>query len=271
MPCGPLTLLPVHAAGYHTRPSADGSRRTVMDRVVSSYTPTIRALRYARRPSNAAATGQGRALIVAMPVTPDMPEAVLPLVPTEVERVREFLPDPVLLAEPNGRGWPSGNSAGLPTLANVISGLGDCSVAHFACHAASDAAAPSRSLLLLHDHGTAPLTVARLAPVNFQQAKLAYLSACRTAFTGGDELADEAIHLTSAFGLAGFAQVIGTLWEIDDEAALEITESFYGHLRRGGTLDIGGAARALHRATRAQRDRYPAAPARWAGHLHAGA
>lgn len=34
-PGGLLGLLPLHAAGYHT----DGSRRTVMDRAVSSYTP----------------------------------------------------------------------------------------------------------------------------------------------------------------------------------------------------------------------------------------
>jgi CHAT domain-containing protein len=142
---------------------------------------------------------------------------------------------------------------------------------HFACHAASDAAAPSRSLLLLHDHDSAPLTVARLAPVDFRQAKLAYLSACRTPFTGRAELADEAIHLTSAFALAGFSQVVGTLWEIDDAAALEITEGFYTSLRSGGTLNVSDAARALHRATRALRDKYPAAPALWSGHVHAGA
>jgi hypothetical protein len=41
---------------------------------------------------------------------------------------------------------------------------------------------------------------------------------------------------------------------IDDEAALEITESFYGHWRRERTLDIGGAARALHRATSKPKD-----------------
>nr|WSW42550.1 hypothetical protein OG296_05105 [Streptomyces sp. NBC_01001] len=44
-PTGPLTLLPLHTAGHH-RDLAGGRHapRTVLDRVVSSYTPTLRAL-----------------------------------------------------------------------------------------------------------------------------------------------------------------------------------------------------------------------------------
>ncbi len=45
IPTGPLAMMPVHAAGFHR----DGSRATVLDRAVSSYTPTIRLLRSARR------------------------------------------------------------------------------------------------------------------------------------------------------------------------------------------------------------------------------
>jgi hypothetical protein len=51
-PTGPLTLLPLHAAGYHRTASADDVPRTVIDCVVSSYTPTMRALLEARRPSS---------------------------------------------------------------------------------------------------------------------------------------------------------------------------------------------------------------------------
>src|SRR5208282_6131028 len=36
--------LPIHAAGYHDR----GSTRNVLDRVVSSYAPTLRSLAYSR-------------------------------------------------------------------------------------------------------------------------------------------------------------------------------------------------------------------------------
>ena len=43
---GLLGLLPIHAAGYHRQ---QGAAATVLDRVVSSYTPTVRALAYARQ------------------------------------------------------------------------------------------------------------------------------------------------------------------------------------------------------------------------------
>ncbi|WP_275427319.1 CHAT domain-containing protein [Streptomyces sp. NEAU-S7GS2] len=145
---------------------------------------------------------------------------------------------------------------------------------HFACHAAHDPADPSKSLLLLHDHEYDPLTVADLAEMRLDSAKLAYLSACRTAFMGSVELIDEAIHLTSAFQLAGFPHVIGTLWEINDEMASRVAAAFYAELgmatSRHGGLDTDGAARALHHTVRNIRDRYPKAPYLWAAHLHVG-
>ena len=45
---GLLSFLPVHAAGHH-RTWADAAPATVIDRVISSYTPTLRALIHARR------------------------------------------------------------------------------------------------------------------------------------------------------------------------------------------------------------------------------
>ena len=80
---GLLSFLPVHAAGHHdTR--ADAAPATVMDRVISSYTPTLRALTHARRPGPATAGGGDRpgagdrVVAVAMPHTPgasDLPGA----------------------------------------------------------------------------------------------------------------------------------------------------------------------------------------------------
>jgi CHAT domain-containing protein len=107
--------------------------------------------------------------------------------------------------------------------------------------------------------------VASLAPVNLSQAELAYLSACETALTSTTDLLDEAIHLTSAFQLAGFPNVIGTLWEVDDGIAVRIADAFYT------SLDIGAAAYSLHQAVRAERDRLFRTPSLWAAYLHAGA
>ncbi|MFB7051875.1 CHAT domain-containing protein [Streptomyces vinaceus] len=280
-PGGLLGLLPLHAAGHHADAPQDPYRRTVMDRVVSSYTPTVRALRHARergRPpggrTGAAATG--RALIVAMPTTPGLPgEGRLRFVDAEAAVLEGLFPDRVVLRE---RGRGAGDAA--PTKANVLEHLPRCAVAHFACHGTSDPADPSQSRLLLHDHAVAPLTVGSLAPVALDHARLAYLSACRTAAIDTVDLLDEAIHLTSAFQLAGFPHVIGTLWEIDDQTAVRIARAFYEGLRTdAGPLDPDRAARALHSAVRQVRDGHDLppgydrrrAPLLWAAHLHAGA
>jgi tetratricopeptide (TPR) repeat protein len=268
-PGGLLGLLPIHAAGYHAEPDADdGTLRTVMDRVISSYTPTIRALRHARQKQPAPGSA-GQTLIVAMPVTPGLPGgAPLRFVRDEVDRIRALIPDAKVLLEPDVGTDPPGGPSGIPTRANVLASLPGCSIAHFSCHGFSDASDPSQSLLLLDDYHDAPLTVAILATVNLSQAQLAYLSACRTAVTSAPELVDEAIHLTSAFQLAGFSHVIGTLWEIDDEQAATTAGAFYRELLAGAeTFD---AAFALHQAVRRMRDESPLTPWLWAGYLHAG-
>ncbi len=121
----------------------------------------------------------------------------------------------------------------------------------------------------MHDHDTDTLTVASLAPIRLDQA---YLSACCTAFNPATELVDEAVHLTTAFQLAGYPQVVGTLWEIDDALSVRVADAFYIALTTSdNTIDTTDAARALHHAVRAIRDELPATPSLWAAYLHAGA
>ncbi|MFI8186201.1 CHAT domain-containing protein [Actinacidiphila glaucinigra] len=283
VPGGALGLLPLHAAGHHTDPADDPCRRTVMDRVVSSYTPTVRALRHARRTSGGRVLSPDaltRSLIVAMPTTPGVPGlGRLPYVAAETELLRRHLPGAVLLREPDPT-EPNVPATDLPTKAAVLRHLPDCPIAHFACHGASHPADPSRSLLLLHDHASDPFTVAGLAPVRLDHAQLAYLSACRTAAVSNAELLEESIHLTSAFQLAGFPHVVGTLWEIRDQTAAAVADAFYTHLRTPtGALDTGRSAWALHQAVRDLRDGRDLpgtldrakVPFLWAAYLHTGA
>jgi tetratricopeptide (TPR) repeat protein len=280
-PGGLLGLLPLHAAGYHSDAADDPHRRTVMDRVVSSYTPTVRALRYARERASRQAreTSAPAALIVAMPTTPHVPGR-LPFVDAEAAMLQDRLPDSVVLREPDPADAPVDPTPSTPTKANVLAHLPRCAIAHFACHGASHPTDPSKSRLLLHDHKDDPLTVGSLAPVALDQARLAYLSACRTAAIDTTSLLDEAIHLTSAFQLAGYPHVIGTLWEIDDRIAVRIAKAFYEGLRSdSAALDADQAARALHEAVRRVRDGRDLPPGHdrtrspyvWAAHLHAGA
>ncbi|WP_344204085.1 CHAT domain-containing protein [Nonomuraea bangladeshensis] len=266
-PGGLLSLLPLHAAGHHAGPGDPG--RTVLDRVVSSYTPTIRALHHARhRDATPSAEPPGRTLVVAVPAAPGVPGR-LAHVPAEAATVAALLPGPIVLTVQEEDG-PSGD--GEPTKAEVLRLLPGCAIAHFACHGHNDPADPSASRLLLLDHADDPLTVAALVPVRLEQVQLAYLSACSTAFTGRADLLDEAIHLAGAFQLAGFPQVVGTLWEIDDQLAVLVADGFYRDLCAGtGLPDTSRSAHALHRAVRDMRGRFLHAPSLWAAHLHVGA
>ncbi|MFF0728442.1 CHAT domain-containing protein [Streptomyces sp. NPDC004134] len=304
-PGGLLGRLPLHAAGHHGDESGDPGRRTVLDRVVSSYTPTVRALRHARertRRDGPASGGTGAPLVVAMPTTPGLPGGGrLHAVPAETAVLLRHWPDAVLLTEPDRDGadtagtprpygtHPAGAANGPrtaataggdrpvpaaapPTKAAVLAALPHHRIVHFACHAETDPGDPSRSRLLLHDADTDPLTVASLSPVDLERAELAYLSACRTAGTSGIKLFDESIHLASAFQLGGFPRVIATLWEINDSAAARIAEAFYTHLHADdGRPDPARAAYALHTAVHRERTRRPHAPLLWSAHLHTGA
>ncbi|MCY9785159.1 CHAT domain-containing protein [Nocardiopsis sp. EMB25] len=276
-PGGLLGLLPVHAAGHYTSPP-DTAARAVMDRVVSSYTPTVAALRHARQhPPDATV---GRALIVEMPTTPGV-SGRLDYVRTEANRLDARLPGSVRLTEPDPvdtSAQPASGSDGastVPTREKVLNLLPTYPIAHFACHGVSDPTDPSRSRLLLHDHDTAPLTVSALAPVQLDHVHLAYLSACETAAAASTELIDEAIHLASAFQLAGYPHVIGTLWAINDDIAADLANDFYTALTtstgNGSTPDVSQAARALHHAIRVARSKFPETPSLWAAYLHAGA
>jgi len=137
-------------------------------------------------------------------------------------------------------------------------------------HGQTDQDDPSRSHLVLPDHKTAPLTVTDIADLHLNSG-LAFLSACETTLAKID-FADEALHLTGAFHLAGYRHVIGTLWPISDYDASAFATDFYTHLTADGTCppNLDHCAIAAHHATRRLRERYPAAPTAWAGYIHTG-
>jgi CHAT domain-containing protein len=241
-----------------------------MDRVVSSYTPTIRTLAYARdRAARDLPGADGRpaasALVVAMPITPGLPP--LRFVTQEVMNVRQRIPGADVYIETAGAVTDR-----TPTRDRVLALMAHAPVAHFACHGSNDPVDPARSQLYLHDHAEEPLTVAALSALNMDQAQLAYLSACGTAVNRNPRLLDEAIHLTAAFQLTGFARVIGTLWPIDDVISASVADSFYAGLQAGdGAIDLNRAAIALHHAQRTARTALTDFPSLWAPYIHMGA
>lgn len=249
LPTGPLTLLPLHAAGHHGRTLVSGAP-TVLDRVVSSYTPTMSSLRHARQGRRYRDTD--RALIIAIADTPGLgDDARLEHAELEAGRIAAHLGSqrPPLLGPAASR-------------ANVLAELPQSLWAHFACHAVSDPDNPSASFLHLHD---GPLTVLDLAGLRMDNAHLAYLSACSTA-RSGLRLLDESIHLSSAFQLAGFSHVVGTLWPISDDIAARVADETYREI----SDHPNQVARTLHQATLQIRDSYPRNPRLWAAHVHVG-
>jgi CHAT domain-containing protein len=111
------------------------------------------------------------------------------------------------------------------------------------------------------------LTVVEISGLRLRDAELAFLSACSTADAGG-RIPDEAIHLASAFQLAGYRHVIATLWPIADKPAVQVSEDVYRALRNEAHAD--GAARALHAAVRDLRARLPYFPSIWSSYVHYG-
>lgn len=235
VPTGPLSRFPIHAAGYHYRQSCE----SVLDRVMSSYSSSVKAIISGRQSPQHSVSGN--ALLLAMEHTPG--SSYLPFASQEIAVLQGLMQS--MSVEPTVLGHRK---------SDVMLLLRDCSVFHFAGHGHIDRERPSNSRLMLED---GPLTVGELMEMKLSNRPpfLAYLSACGTGQIKDDEFMDEGIHLISAFQMAGFRHVIGTLWEVDDGYCVDIARHTYEGMRDQGMTDES-VCYGLHMATRALRDRW---------------
>ncbi|MGH4000925.1 MAG: CHAT domain-containing protein, partial [Pseudonocardiaceae bacterium] len=265
-PTGPLTLLPLHAAGHHPRhqrPDNSASTDTVPDRVISSYTPTLTALLRARTAPDP--IGPPRLLAIGMPTTPGASD--LPAVPAELDRVHTRYPITTRLQSPSHEQNPPPSPADQPTTTRVLAELPQHAWVHLSCHGSQHVTDPTESAFWLTD---GPLRITDLIEQHDPGPReLAFLSACRTA-AGSPQIVDEAIHLAAAMQLLGYRHVIATLWSIYDSSAPEIADIVYTSLTATGTPDANHAAHALHHAVTALRATHPTDPLAWAPYLHTG-
>ncbi|KFY28486.1 hypothetical protein V491_00438 [Pseudogymnoascus sp. VKM F-3775] len=237
VPVGPLSYLPFHAAGYHEKDSGE----TTLDRIISSYSSSIKSLISGRHQQSSRRT-PARALLVSMPNTPG--QVPLQFTKSEVEVLDGLLPSLHMTSVKPER----------MRKADVISQLGSCDIFHFAGHGISHPLEPSRSSLLLEDWKENPLTVGDLRDQKLQDKApfLAYLSACSTSANDILGLSDEAIHLVNVCQLAGFRHVIGTLWTVSDMACVGVARRLYETIRDEATDE--SVCRGLHFALRELRD-----------------
>ncbi|KAI7759380.1 hypothetical protein LZL87_008757 [Fusarium oxysporum] len=236
IPTGALSRFPLHAAGYHQ----DKTGRTVIDRVMSSYSSSLNAILEggAKDKRNSSA----KAVLVAMQKTPG--SSNLPHASKELSIVREVCGSMDLCTvEPERR------------TEEVLSELKDCDIFHFAGHGETDETNPLKSQLRLEDWQTQSLAVSDLLNLKLRDNPpfLAYLSACGTSQIKDKRLLDESLHLISACRLAGFRHVVGTLWEVGDEACVDVAKIVYQELRDSG-MDDQSVCRGLHKAVGKIRD-----------------
>ncbi|KAJ3494773.1 hypothetical protein NLG97_g3864 [Lecanicillium saksenae] len=261
------STMPFHAAGIHAR----GSTANAISRVVSSYTPSIKALAWSQtRHSKMRNVSRGTFMMTTMPTTPGFKS--LSGVTREKEeitaKVSRHIETQVL---------------DLPDSQSVLKQLSQCSIAHFACHGMIDRQDPSNSGLILRRTTEAEeggvkieqdrLTVRTISQMNLHCTSIAYLSACSTAGIVEEDLAGEVIHMASGFQVAGFPHVVGCLWNSDDSVCVQVASAFYERLFEVGNQNWTSrqVAMALREAMLAVRKEDMDMPLLWAPFVHYGA
>ncbi|CAH0056068.1 unnamed protein product [Clonostachys solani] len=242
IPVGIISKFPLHAAGYHHRADSD---QTVLSRVISSYSSSIKSIVYGRRRPRQPRTQSipDRAVLVAMEHTPGhahLPYATAEI--SELNKICKFMRYNVI------------DSSTVKTKSSLLENIQGCTIFHFAGHAYTDQKNPSESCLCLKQDR---IKVADLLELDLYSRApfLAYLSACGTLRSDADDLVDENIHLVSSCQLAGFRHVVGTLWEVNDAICVDVARIMYEKMSEGEMSDLS-VARGLHHASRSLRDQW---------------
>ncbi|MGQ0541296.1 MAG: CHAT domain-containing protein [Blastocatellia bacterium] len=118
------------------------------------------------------------------------------------------------------------------TLENLSSKCKSAAILHLACHGKFRSDNPFFSSLSLYD---GLLTVRDVYDLDLGNCDLAVLSACET---GISEIArgEELLGLIRGFLCAGAANILLTLWQVDDEVSTDLMIEFYKHLAEGLTF-----------------------------------
>ncbi|CAE6488136.1 unnamed protein product [Rhizoctonia solani] len=245
---GPLTFLPLHAAGIYKAPNP---KNKVFNCAVSSYTPTLNGLLV---PSSSTDDFSG-ILTIGQASTPGL--SALPGTEKELDSIARLANSLRLTKLIDHAATPN----------TVLEAINTHSWVHFACHASQVPQDPTSSAFYLHK-GTLDLNT--ITQQSLGQKAFAFLSACQTA-TGDLDLPEEAVHLAAGMIMAGYPTVIATMWSIGDSDAPLIAEHTYAEMLAGGIPDSTKASRALHRAVGVLRRKVgESAFVSWVPYIHLG-
>jgi hypothetical protein len=252
-PTGWLTFAPLHAAG-----SRDTPLDSVMDRVVSSYTPTLAQLIRARDLSRGrSARDGGKVLILA-------PDSDLLFAPAEADMVA------LVFAGSYQR------LAGDADAESCLHAISRSAVLHFVGHGqasefrgAGGGSSQLGGLKISPAGQPAFLSARELTDLPLVSARFAYLSVCESA-TPDRYVPDELTHPAAVLHFGGFPHVIATLRTVPDEFGRAVAHSIYGALVHKGVLDEHRSAEVLHNTLDALRRSEPGGTAPWTTYMHLG-
>ncbi|KAF5614487.1 TPR domain protein [Fusarium sp. NRRL 25303] len=256
---GIASRFPFHAAG-----NSEGS---TLDNVISSYIPSVTSLTETKASMTCSGTnGERNSLTIVM--TPKDSDGCQPTDPTDVLRIIEEAPGEtfkvVTLSE--------------PSLEETLENMRRSQVIHFTCDGYSDPLKPSQSYVqvcrcssLSTDEGK--LTVDLISNnTTLDKSQIGFLLLHPSAGGKAKQSTDGGLGIISAFQLAGFKHVVGSLSNADGASHAQITKSFYQSVKENGLVENTDwvVAKALHDALRNARD-HDKDPYWWAPYIHSGA
>ncbi|MFF2973332.1 CHAT domain-containing protein [Streptomyces albidoflavus] len=223
VPMGALGVVPWHAAWTGT-----GPRRYALQEAEFSYAASARL--YCESAARAPATGTGPALVVGDP-TGDLPGAGEEAVAVH----RAFHPDGRYLGRrtappPDGPGTPAEVLAWLRSTAGAGAPPG-AGVLHLACHATVTPTERHSAGLELAGGRLTAEELTEAAEAAGARLGLVVLAACRSHVSGRGH--NEAYSLATAFLVAGAHTVLGSLWQVPDDATSVLMYLTHRHLREG--------------------------------------
>lgn len=202
VPHGPLHYLPLHAL------KVDGC--SLIERNTVVYSPSASVLKHCLSTRSAESPGASRGTAVVFGDSQgDLPEARA---------------EAIMLAELLGCRPVLGDQV---TRENVLRGMAEAAVVHFAGHATFDRREALGSGLKLAAGEV--LTAAEVFGLNALNSYLITLSGCETG-AAQQHPGDELVGLTRAFLYARTASVLVSLWEVADESTAFLMRQFYSRL-----------------------------------------
>lgn len=221
--CGPLGLVPLHAAPWQT----DGRDEVLLDRVYVRYAPSAVVAAASLRRAKEAETDRPFLVAVADP-TQDLPAAVAEV----AEIARRFSGAQTRVAK--GR---AGDFAFLKRWAKMAS------ILHLACHANGGLFDAEDAAVVLADGAVAADRLPEVGPL---RARLVVVSACESALSEIAGLPNEVYSVGTAFLASGAASTVAGLWQVDDLATAVLMTKVYEEM-------LGGASRPPEALSAAQR------------------